>query len=94
MEKSISSKAPLTETGGGGRDQDPQSRRAKKNAPALSDERTWLVISLQSFYICKDKRPLETMLNEKKRAGNSIKFNSVIDTEKQRRALLVHKTGR
>jgi hypothetical protein len=34
------------------------------------------------------------MLNEKKRAGNGIKFNSVIDTEKQRRALLVHKTGR
>jgi hypothetical protein len=34
------------------------------------------------------------MLNEKKRVGNNTKFNSAIDTEKQRRALLVHKTGR
>ena len=67
---------------------------SKKKAPALSDERTWLVTSLQSFYICEDKRPLETMLNKKKRAGNSTEFNSAIDTEKTKTSLLMHKTGR
>ena len=69
-------------------DQDPQSGRAKKKAPALPDERSWLVTSLQCFYLCEDKRPLETMLNEKRRAGNNTEFNSALDTEKQRRACL------